>query len=92
MVNVLGAIVLGALLEWSLQTPSLSPGMRALLTTGFLGAFTTFSTFSVETIRLLERGDLGWAAATVVGNVTLGLLGAGGGIAAVRWLQGGGPG
>ncbi len=93
LVNVAGSIALGVLMEWTLLSPSLSPGARALLTTGFLGAFTTFSTFSVETVRLLERGDLGWAAANLLGSVTLGLLGAAGGVAAARWwLQGAAPG
>lgn len=84
-VNVLGSVLLGAILEWTLLSPSLTPGTRALLTTGFLGAFTTFSTFSVETVRLIERGDLVWAGGAVLGNVLLGLLGATAGIAAARW-------
>jgi len=84
VVNVVGSAALGAALEGG---TTLSPGMRLMWTTGFLGAFTTFSTFSVETVRLVERGALSWAAASVLGNVVLGLLGAGLGIAAVRWMR-----
>ena len=55
-----------------------------MLTTGGLGAFTTFSTFSVQTVHLAERGDLGLAAANVGANVLLGLTLAYGGVLFAR--------
>jgi CrcB protein len=42
--------------------------------TGFLGAYTTFSTLSLDTFRLLERGELGQAVANMAGTVVLGML------------------
>lgn len=87
LVNVLGSICLGALMEASLQA-EWSPQLKVLLTTGFLGAFTTFSTFSVETVRLVERGDLGFALGSVLGNGVLGIGGAFLGILAARWWLG----
>lgn len=56
-VNVLGSLVLGFTLRYALETPSVSPEVRAFLTTGFCGGFTTFSTFSYESATLLERGE-----------------------------------
>ncbi len=89
-VNVLGSICLGVLLEWFACRQGTDERLQILLTTGLMGAFTTFSTFSVETIRLIQRGDLGWGAANVLGNVVLSLLGAAAGVAAVRYLHGSG--
>lgn len=88
VVNVLGSILLGALLAWGDRSDVLDARLQGLLTTGVMGAFTTFSTFSVQTVRLVEADELGWAAANVVGNVGLSLLGAAAGIAAVRYLHG----
>lgn len=81
VVNVVGCALFGWLaamahrsgLEWS-------PEMRAAVLTGFLGAFTTFSTFSAESLALLREGRGGLAAAYVLGSVGLGLLAAWGGM------------
>ena len=81
VVNLTGAIAIGFVLRWSLATPSVSPEVRALLTTGFLGGYTTFSTFSFETIALLEAGEPRKAALYVVASVVLSLLGTVAGIA-----------
>ena len=48
--------------------------VRPLVVTGFLGAYTTFSTLSLDTYRLLDRGELDQALANVLGTVVLGLL------------------
>jgi CrcB protein len=85
MVNVLGSILLGAVLEGALRG-TISPEVRLAVGTGFLGAFTTFSTFSVETVRLIEAGRYLAAAGNAGGNLTLGLVGAGLGIALARAL------
>ncbi|MDE1900039.1 MAG: fluoride efflux transporter CrcB [Alphaproteobacteria bacterium] len=72
-VNVLGAVFIGALTEFmALRVSAIEP-MRFLLVTGFLGGFTTFSTFSLETAMMWEKGDYTqaalYAAASVIGTV-----------------------
>ena len=92
VVNVVGSVVLGALVEWVDRSRALGPEARSLLATGLLGAFTTFSTFSVETVRLVQRGEVQWAMANVGANVVLAVAGAAAGIAAVRYAHGAGLG
>ena len=58
-----------------------SPAVLALLGTGFCGAYTTFSTYSYETVRLLESGELRPAATHALGSIAVGLLAAGLGLA-----------
>ena len=57
-VNVLGALILGAVIEVSALAWSPSPEIRAMVVVGMLGAFTTFSTFSMDLYYLLDRGQL----------------------------------
>jgi CrcB protein len=83
-VNAVGSFFLGLLVESIARNESMDPGLQAMLATGFLGAFTTFSTYSVQSVRLVERGDYGLAAANVLGNVIVGLGLAALGIATAR--------
>ena len=57
MVNVTGSFLLGIFLRYALDTPTLTPELRAFLTIGFCGGYTTFSTFSYESVALFEDGD-----------------------------------
>src|SRR5438105_9812919 len=57
VVNVSGSLLLGFLLRYSLGTVAISPEVRALLTTGFCGGYTTFSTFSYDTMLLREAEE-----------------------------------
>ena len=75
VVNITGSIALGFILRFALSSASFSPEMRVLLTTGFLSGYTTFSTFSYETIGLLERGEHTQAAIYVLASVVLALIG-----------------
>ncbi len=73
-VNVLGSLAMGLLYELFLQRLSISPEVRALLLVGFLGAFTTFSAFSIETVHLIEQGDLLKAVGNILASVILCVL------------------
>jgi CrcB protein len=73
-VNVLGALILGAVLELSALAWSPSPEIRAMVVIGGLGAFTTFSTFSMDLYYLLDRGQLISAGAYAVGSVLVCLV------------------
>jgi fluoride exporter len=75
LVNVTGSVLLGFILRYALDTPAVSPEMRALLTTGFCGGYTTFSTFSYETVALIEDGDWRRAALYVLLSLALSLAG-----------------
>jgi len=85
-VNILGSFLLGLLMEGSLRSTLMSPEVRMGITTGFMGGFTTFSTFSYETVRLLEEGSYMQAGANVLLNVTVCLVFAGLGIYLARQL------
>ena len=73
VVNVSGSLLLGVLIRYALATPTVSVEMRALLTTGFCGGYTTFSTYSYETATLLEDGQYGRAGAYALGSVVVAL-------------------
>jgi len=73
VVNVSGAFVLGFVFTVATDQLTTAPWLRAAVTIGFLGAYTTFSTLSLETYRLLEDGSLGLAAANSLGSLAAGL-------------------
>jgi len=70
-VNVVGSVLMGVLVEVLALVWSPSQELRALLVVGVLGAFTTFSTFSLDVVALTERGQTLYAAAYVTGSVVL---------------------
>jgi CrcB protein len=74
LVNLAGCFLLGVIAELTMEDAGLAPQTRAILGTGFLGAFTTFSTFGVETYRAMQAGALGVAASNVVINVVGGIV------------------
>jgi CrcB protein len=76
VVNVSGSFLLGLLLRYALGTQAISPEVRALLTTGFCGGYTTCSTFTYDTMRLLEDGQTSRAGLYVLLSVVLSLAGA----------------
>jgi CrcB protein len=86
VVNVLGGLVMGIIVELGALKLNYSLEMRAFLTTGILGGFTTFSTFSLDTALLIERGDWAGAALYVIGSVLLSVGALFGGLWLVRSL------
>ena len=73
-VNALGSFLLGFIFVWLIERSTASELVRLALTVGMLGAFTTFSTYSLESIRLLQEGALGMAATNVFGQVVVCLV------------------
>lgn len=67
--NLAGGYLIGLALAFFAQQPALPAEWKLFVVTGFLGALTTFSTFSAEVIGLLQQGRLGWALATVATHV-----------------------
>lgn len=88
IVNVLGSFAMGLLIEWLALKGDASSSWRLFLATGVLGGFTTFSAFSLETVLLYERGQLGWAAANVLASVALSIAALFAGLFAVRHMAG----
>jgi len=74
IVNVTGSLVLGFVLRYALGSPSVSAEVRALLTTGFCGGYTTFSTFSYDAMTLIEDGDYRRAAIYIGASVLVSLV------------------
>lgn len=65
--NIIGAIIIGFVMRLSLDTVMISPNAKLFLTTGMMGGLTTFSTFSYETVSMLNAGEY------IIGAVNLGL-------------------
>lgn len=72
LVNLLGCLLIGLLMQLALQRSWMTEHMRLLLVTGVLGSLTTFSTFSFETLALVEGGAWWPAAGNVALNLCLG--------------------
>jgi fluoride exporter len=84
--NLIGGLLIGVAVEIFTLHPVLAPEIRLFVITGLLGGLTTFSTFSAETVALLQRGQFVWALALIgahlLGSLVMTLLG----IAVVRWV------
>lgn len=88
LANLLGGFLMGGVLAWS-QAGTLSPELKLLIATGFLGGLTTFSTFSAESFQLLGKGQYAWGmahlASHVLGSVSMTALG----FISYNWLKNG---
>lgn len=80
--NLIGAFIIGAGLAWFNRLPQIDPVWKLLITTGFCGGLTTFSTFSAEVVFLLQAGKFSWALL----NITVNLLGSFAMTALAFWL------
>ena len=87
MANIGGGFVIGLAMAWLAASPDLHPNLRLLLITGFLGALTTFSSFSAESLALLQAGRYGWALAHSAVHLFGSLAAAAGGFGLYRMLQ-----
>lgn len=75
-INILGSFLMGFLFFETLERINLNPSLRTGLLTGGLGAYTTFSTFSLESLNLIEGGELTKAALYVAASVVLSIAAA----------------
>ena len=87
-VNLVGCFLLGFVMHVVVQRVSLGAVLRAAIGVGFLGAFTTFSTFGLETFEYVQHGRWLLAVANVAANVVLGLLLVWAGVSLARYLVG----
>jgi CrcB protein len=88
IINVTGSVLMGLLVGWLAfrAQAAWGPHLRLFLATGVLGGYTTFSTFSLEAVLLIERNAYGAAFAYVAGSVGLGIAGLFAGLATMRSL------
>ena len=85
-VNVTGSLLMGLLSIVMLERFNIGPEWRAAILVGLLGSFTTFSTFSYETLNLLEQGDVMRAMANIVFSVIVCLIAVWAGVSLGRQL------
>ncbi len=71
VINAIGALAIGVLYVVITQRGGLQPYGQQLLTVGFLGAFTTYSTYSLDALRLLEQGQVGTAILYLLGTLVV---------------------
>ncbi|MFI5227950.1 MAG: fluoride efflux transporter CrcB [Gemmatimonadales bacterium] len=86
VINITGSFLIGLFARYALQSATIGPELRIFLTTGFCGGYTTFSTFSFDTITLLQDGEYGRASLYVGTSVAFALVATVLGIAAANWL------
>ena len=67
--NLIGAFIIGMGLAWFNRMTHIDPMWKVLITTGFCGGLTTFSTFSAETVFLFQEGRIGWALMNMAINM-----------------------
>lgn len=90
IVNVTGSIVLGFVLAFVTGTLTSDIAIRYLIATGFLGSYTTFSTFVFESLALVQQGDRRLATINVLGSAVLGVVGSLAGLLLGQFLAGAG--
>lgn len=84
--NVIGGYLMGLAMGLIGHYEAMPVELRLLLTTGFLGGLTTFSTFSAETVSLMQRQQYGWSAALITAHVLGSVLATLLGMESLRWL------
>jgi fluoride exporter len=84
--NLIGGFLIGFLFAFFMQHPGLAPELRLFIITGFLGGLTTFSTFSIETVTLLMRGQYLWSLSIITLHLGGSLLMTVFGLHVYKWL------
>jgi fluoride exporter len=87
--NLLGCFLIGFVMHVCLSSDKISETFRLAITIGFLGALTTFSTFSYETVNYLEDGSWTLAVGNIAANLIIGIIATIAGLAVARTLFGG---
>ncbi len=86
LINVTGSFILGFFLAFAQDRPWVAPPARLLFAVGFVGAYTTFSTFEYELIRLLQDGELLLGTVYLLGSVVSGGVAVTAGLALGSWI------
>jgi len=84
IINITGSTIMGLIAGYLAFRGGEPQSWRLFLMTGILGGYTTFSAFSLDAVLLYERGELGLAAAYVLGSVVLSIAGLVAGLALIR--------
>jgi len=85
MINIAGSLAMGLFIGYITRTtPTWQADARLFVAVGIFGGFTTFSSFSLDAIAMLERGDIGPALLYVVGSVVVGIAALYGGLVVMR--------
>ncbi|MCI5049653.1 MAG: fluoride efflux transporter CrcB [Rickettsiales bacterium] len=74
LVNILGSLMIGMVIGWLAKQSTGLEAVRSLIVVGFLGSFTTFSTFSLDVVTLFERGQNMLVLAYILGSVTCSVI------------------
>ena len=85
-INAIGSFLIVVIMEIGMSTQLIAPNLRLALTTGLLGGFTTYSTFTYETVDLARGGAWSLAALNLILTVALCLAAGGLGLASARWM------
>ncbi len=86
VINVTGSFILGFFLAYAQERPWVAPAARLMFAVGFVGAYTTFSTFEYETMRLIQQRELVLAAWNVFGSLLSGAVAVFAGLVLGEWI------
>ena len=86
VINLTGSFILGFFMAYAQERPWIAPSARLMFAVGFVGAYTTFSTFEYETMRLIQDREVLLAMLNVVGSLIAGTIAVLGGFALGEWI------
>lgn len=86
VINITGSFILGFFMAYAQERPWVAPGARLMFAVGFVGAYTTFSTFEYETMRLIQERELMLAMLNIFGSLLTGAVAVFAGLALGEWI------